>query len=84
MMKAQVTRSIECSVSTAKEIVVGRPALPVEKGNGGFATWLIMASQCYKEGEGETDRSVVDKPKTNSTVRSILRFPRQRFRIHRQ
>ncbi len=71
-MKAELTRFVERSVSVAKETVVGRPAPPVQKGEGGYATWLVMAVQCYKEREGETYRSVVDKLKTNETIRSIL------------
>jgi IS5 family transposase len=67
-MESRLARFIDRSVSAAKEIVVGRPEPSYQPGAGGYATWVFMCLQCYKEREEETFRSVVDKLKVTPMV----------------
>jgi IS5 family transposase len=67
-MQSRLARFIDRSVSAAKESVVGRPESSYQPGTGGYATWVFMCLQCYKEREEETFRSVVDKLKVTPMV----------------
>jgi len=71
-MTSRLARFIDRCVSLAKESVVGRPAPSFEPGNDGYSTWVMICLQCYKEREGETFRSVVDKLKVTPIVREKL------------
>lgn len=71
-MKAKLTRFIETCVDLAKESVVGRPAPAYQPGENGYADWVMMCLQCYKEREEETFRSLVDKLKVTPAVREEL------------
>lgn len=75
-MQSCLARFIDRCVSLAKETVVGRPAPSFEPGGGGYATWVNICLQCYKEREGETYRSLVDKLKVTPVVREKLSIDR--------
>jgi len=69
---AQITRFMEKVVEFAKETVVGRPEQALQRGEGGYADWVLIAILCYREREAETFRSVVDKFKVMKDIRELL------------
>lgn len=75
-MKSCIARFIDRCVGLAKEIVVGRPAPPLQRGDGGYADWVMICLHCYKKREGETYRSLVDKLKVIPIFREKLEVDR--------
>lgn len=71
-MASRLARFIDRCVSLAKEAVVGRPAGAYEPGGNGYATWVTISLYCYKQREGETYRSLIDKLKVTPVVREEL------------
>lgn len=75
-MAAQITRFVRTSVQLAKESVVGRPSPALQRGEGGFADWVMLSILCFREREGETFRSVVDKLHVMGPIRNELGLAR--------
>lgn len=75
-MQSCLARFIDRCVGLAKEVVAGQPAPPLQRGDGGYATWVQICLQCYKQREGETYRSLVDKLKVTPVVREKLGLDR--------
>jgi len=75
-MSSRLARFIDNCVDLAKETVAGAPAPAYQPGENGYATWVMMCLHCYKEREGETFRSLVDKLKVTPVVRRKLGLER--------
>ena len=71
-MSPHITRFVRTVVQLAKESSVARSKSAFEPGEGGFATWVMLAINCYREREEETYRSVVDKLEAFSELRDPL------------
>lgn len=76
------TRFVKRCVSLAKETVVGRPDPAVEKGNGGYADWVMIAILYLKDREEETYRSVIEWLEVADDVRRQLDLTRSQLPDH--
>lgn len=66
------TRFVNRCVSLAKEAVVGRPSPALQRGEAGYADWVMLSILCLKERKGETYRSVISLLRHMPRVRKIL------------
>jgi IS5 family transposase len=76
------TRFVKRCASLAKETVVGRPDPAVEKGNGGYADWVMITILCLKDREEETYRSVIEWLAVADDVRRQLNLTRAQLPDH--
>lgn len=71
-MCPNISRFVKHCVDLAKETVADRPAHALQRGEGGYADWVMLSILCLREREDETFRSVVDKLKVMGPIREIL------------
>lgn len=68
-MTPHVTRFAKTCAQLAKESVAGQPDPALQRGEEGFADWVMLVILCLREREYETYRSVVDKLKIMGPIR---------------